>query len=640
MRRVSSRQRLVSWDAFDATVIEPSELSSSEEDEASTSDYATAVSAIESTCSVDAEDKAAGIVGRKRDRKSFRAEQRLSNRAVSGHKEPSVPVDKPAVTSILPITASSQTVTVPTTIVPCYSWEVPSSIKNSTSNNTLSSFASTLSALPSPISESLPDLTFDQLMNDVHFAVFSFLDLPSLRSVMALNSDYRHLVLSEDARSSLWTSHCERAWNMKSDRQQQMEGLPHSPTKWLDRFHLPTAVAAPDTTNLPLLLSMTKEFPTGVDSELVNAQNLRTERLRRRETRPILRSMASLEELEQNGPLRQYESDTGRPLVQYTGPIGVGDRCIRSNLPLPRPKQDIATSGRQGPSVVPHASDQQRYQHSSRAFFNLLRRSASKMVNTKDAPSLSERRKPFVMPFLENSTTLNVTPRLISYYEVTILDVNGDNAEKDDDDDDIPGPPPTSHVNGNRSDCVAVGIATESFHVHSRMPGWDKQSFGYHGDDGGIFHSSGGMVKQFGPTFGAGDTIGCGVDYVNQGIFFTLNGKFLGYGWKEVDEELLRHDLYPVVGLDTNCPLFLNFGAQEPFAFDLSSFLMKHEDVVTAQYSLEKLATTKACSGAAHTSSLRSVSSASSLASSNSSTSTTSTSRRRRFLRRNARDRK
>jgi hypothetical protein len=177
------------------------------------------------------------------------------------------------------------------------------------------------------------------------------------------------------------------------------------------------------------------------------------------------------------------------------------------------------------------------------------------------------------------------------------------------------------------------------------MPGWDRQSFGYHGDDGGIFHSSGGMVKQFGPKFGAGDTIGCGIDYVNQGIFFTLNGKFLGYGWTGVDEELLKHDLYPVVGLDTNSPLFLNFGGDEPFEFDLSSFIMKHEHVISSQYSFENLLSSTSKSTKSGSSLSRSLPSNLSLASCASSVSVSTTSssstRRRRFLRRRgARERK
>jgi hypothetical protein len=117
--------------------------------------------------------------------------------------------------------------------------------------------------------------------------------------------------------------------------------------------------------------------------------------------------------------------------------------------------------------------------------------------------------QPFVSPHCDATTgSLRVTPRTVTYYKVAILDPKKVEQEDDlDNDDDYLPPPPTECA--PNAPCVAVGVATDSFCVHSRMPGWDNQSFGYHGDDGGIFHSSGGMVKRFGPCFGAGDTIGC-----------------------------------------------------------------------------------------------------------------------------------
>jgi SPRY domain len=177
--------------------------------------------------------------------------------------------------------------------------------------------------------------------------------------------------------------------------------------------------------------------------------------------------------------------------------------------------------------------------------------------------------------------------RLVSYYEISILkkpnDGNGDEYSGD----GVAGQPrlpadvpPTRHSN----DCVAVGLATESFHVHSRMPGWDRRSFGYHGDDSGLFHASGTMVRHFGERFGAGDIVGCGVSYTTKSIFFTLNGKFLGDGFSGIDEEFLKNDLFPVVGVDTNCPIHLNLGGEKPFAFDLASFIMKDENTIASSY--------------------------------------------------------
>lgn len=163
-----------------------------------------------------------------------------------------------------------------------------------------------------------------------------------------------------------------------------------------------------------------------------------------------------------------------------------------------------------------------------------------------------------------------MTPRLVSYYEVSILPCP----------DDFESERNVQH-HPRASDCVAVGVATSTFNLRSRMPGWDIASYGYHGDDGGIFHGSGDMMRRFGPSFGEGDTVGCGIDYISRGIFFTLNGDFLGYGWTNVDLEFLQQDLYPTVGVDTNFPVECNFG-ERPFCFDLTFMVERQEHVVRA----------------------------------------------------------
>ncbi len=81
--------------------------------------------------------------------------------------------------------------------------------------------------------------------------------------------------------------------------------------------------------------------------------------------------------------------------------------------------------------------------------------------------------------------------RVLGYYEVTI-------------------------VNGARGKCkVALGLSTGTFSTN-RHPGWEPNSYGYHGESGHKFAnassssgSSGG--ESYGPTFGMGDVIGCGM---------------------------------------------------------------------------------------------------------------------------------
>ena len=73
-----------------------------------------------------------------------------------------------------------------------------------------------------------------------------------------------------------------------------------------------------------------------------------------------------------------------------------------------------------------------------------------------------------------------------------------------------------------------IGIAfCESGSGRTGMPGWGSGAWGYHGDDRHTFHA-GGKGDSYGPTFGAGDVIGCGVDFGSGTAWFTKNGRMLG----------------------------------------------------------------------------------------------------------------
>ena len=134
---------------------------------------------------------------------------------------------------------------------------------------------------------------------------------------------------------------------------------------------------------------------------------------------------------------------------------------------------------------------------------------------------------------------------------------------------------------------MGIGLSTQIVNTN-RLPGWDKMSYGYHGDDGNAFCGSGtGQVVsskstkknsskqfcfhdlknvrfQYGPTFTTGDVIGCGLNLLEGSCFYTKNGHHLGTAFTDMPSQL-----YPTVGLQTPGEVVdANFG-QEPFLFDI-----------------------------------------------------------------------
>ena len=53
---------------------------------------------------------------------------------------------------------------------------------------------------------------------------------------------------------------------------------------------------------------------------------------------------------------------------------------------------------------------------------------------------------------------------------------------------------------------MGIGLADGKVNMN-RLPGWEDKSYGYHGDDGHSFCSSG-NGQPYGPTFTTGDVIG------------------------------------------------------------------------------------------------------------------------------------
>ncbi len=301
--------------------------------------------------------------------------------------------------------------------------------------------------------------------------------------------------------------------------------------------------------NFPALLSISQPSPSTIDARHLKPTTtivrrvaatppIATLRMMGRGHNPSLRSTeltisskpASFRKL-----VVDIQGDASNPgkveVVQFVENVGAGDRSIVSDAPLPRPTPKV------------------RMKH----VMNAVGAYFSKAIEKHPKPF-----QPFVSPFVSSlgiRTQVDLTPRLMAYFEISILR----NSEAQ----------PTS------SSCVAIGLSTRQFQSRGRMPGWDTFSFGYHGDDGGLFHSHGEMLRVYGPKFGVGDTIGCGVNYVNGGIFYTLNGDFLGYAW--LNEQLVsegRTDLFPTVGVDSKDFIAYNFGNESPFVFNFGRFVL------------------------------------------------------------------
>lgn len=87
-------------------------------------------------------------------------------------------------------------------------------------------------------------------------------------------------------------------------------------------------------------------------------------------------------------------------------------------------------------------------------------------------------------------------------------------------------------VSKGRDGYMGIGLSAHGVNVN-RLPGWDKHSYGYHGDDGHSFCSSG-TGQPYGPTFTTGDVIGCGVNLVDNTAFYTKNGCHLGIAFTDL----------------------------------------------------------------------------------------------------------
>lgn len=249
----------------------------------------------------------------------------------------------------------------------------------------------------------------------------------------------------------------------------------------------------------------------------------------------------------------------------FLGFVGAGNQSVQTITPFP------------ALSLVVRETWFSLFEEFTRSLFDKMKSMAptnslsSKGFEIRRCPSSTAKKQNlFCTPFTCTSNGISssyILPRFIAYYEVLVTKRAKSEAG-------IQLFNPDEEFDA-AAECVAVGLATKSFEL-KRLPGWDNDSYGYHGDDGAIFHGRGRQLATYGPSFGASDTVGCGIDYESRSIFFTLNGKYQGTAFSGVD--LTEGQvLYPTVGIDAAVNVTFNFG-REKFKFDLKAYISKRED--------------------------------------------------------------
>jgi len=113
----------------------------------------------------------------------------------------------------------------------------------------------------------------------------------------------------------------------------------------------------------------------------------------------------------------------------------------------------------------------------------------------------------------------------------------------------------------------------------SRIPGWEPDSYAYHGDDGQVFSNTT-SGKAYGPKFGTLDVVGCGINFRTNTAFFTKNGHMLGTAFRDLKPNM---QYFPTVGMKKpNETVRANFG-QEPFAFDIDKMFQDEKTAIVAE---------------------------------------------------------
>jgi hypothetical protein len=186
-----------------------------------------------------------------------------------------------------------------------------------------------------------------------------------------------------------------------------------------------------------------------------------------------------------------------------------------------------------------------------------------------------------------------------------------------------------------RTPPIAIGFASKETST-SRAPGWEPDSWGYHGDDGHSFASQN-TGKPYADIFGVGDTVGCLVNFRLNHALFTKNGRELrmldpkrspvtslvgvllvcqpypafvssfayyvslagikyatnqrpaAIAFKDTPFKDVKGKLYPIVGLKKKEDhIMANFG-QRPFMFDIDGYMKVRSHLTLGRFASKVL---------------------------------------------------
>jgi hypothetical protein len=484
MRRVSSRQRLVSWDSFDAVQRELDSSNSGDDDEESSFEDAT----LGPTLSWNTADDGSAPTPR---RLAATAGPVAENPAgggdeSSGSQPPAMstfvvePTETGFLTGVQPLfkrkraqrrrKSSPKARAATMLLLPALKDDAEAA-----------EYGTAIAALSSENDDEEARPCLGSQTDDVVVLLSSYLDLRGVQSLAQTNHRFRELLHGEEY---VWNVQAQRLWTNLPMASQEIVWDTTSSGGGEER---PSPLS-----KLEVLALAQHPVPTEVDSSIFTPC-----RWSRRMITLRNRAVAVRSSLQKELVVVPTE-DPNRPAVQFVGTPGHGDRSVRANAPLPRPTQ-----------LAPRQRGCWR-----NAFFRRGAEFSPGGSPDTDSPiasssaHLRSKWQPFVIPTLAQGPggglVWDLSPRLVSYFEVEILpsaksaaplaslgttDRPGGSRrpapsmqgrvrfrlDEDDSDDDEPAVP-MSWVRHSK-ECVAVGLATEEFSMHTRMPGWDSHSW-------------------------------------------------------------------------------------------------------------------------------------------------------------------